>query len=129
MRIYFQQGGFMKYLLKILCNLMVLSLITLPLAGCDNPPWESGMVLALKVETPKNGTTVTTPNVVVGGRVNGTQSEQAKVAINGTDVPVKDRKFSSDIPLTEGANVLNIAASSGGATLKESVTVTYAPPK
>ncbi|PKN28816.1 MAG: hypothetical protein CVU64_11385 [Deltaproteobacteria bacterium HGW-Deltaproteobacteria-21] len=110
-------------------SLLIIALLTLLLTGCDSPPWESGMVLALKVETPKNGTTVTTPNVVVGGRVNGSQAAQAKVAINGTDVPVKDRKFSSNITLTEGTNVLNIAASSGGAALRENVTVTYAPSK
>lgn len=108
---------------------MVLSLIALSLAGCDSPPWESGMVLTLNVETPKNGTTVTAPSVVVGGRVNGSQAAQAKVAINGTDVPVKDGKFSCNIKLTEGTNVLNIAASSGGAALREHVTVSYAPSK
>jgi hypothetical protein len=53
----------------------------------------------------------------------------AKVAVNGADVPVKDKKFSSSVTLNEGANVLNIAASSGGAGLKESVTVTYKPAK
>jgi hypothetical protein len=115
--------------IKLVIGLLVVSLFGLPLTGCESPPWESGMVLTLKVDAPKDGTTVTTSSVIVEGRVNGTQAVGAKVAVNGADVPVKDKKFSSSVTLNEGANVLNIAASSGGAGLKESVTVTYKPAK
>ncbi len=123
------KGDAMYNPLKILGSLLMLSLLTLPLAGCDSPPWESGMVLTLKVDTPKDGTTVTTSTLMIGGRVNGSQAAAAKVKINGADVPVKDKKFSHSVTLTEGTNVLSIAATSEGATLKENVAVTYTPAK
>ena len=103
--------------------------MVLPLTGCDNPPWESGMILVLKVDTPRDGTTVTTSTVTVGGRVTGTQSASAKVKINGADLPVKDGKYSASITLTEGANAINIVAEGGGANINEKVTVTYVPAK
>jgi uncharacterized lipoprotein YajG len=112
---------------RLLCGLIMILLPALPLTGCDNPPWESGMVLALKVDTPKNGTTVTTSPVTVSGRVNGTQASVAKVSINGTDVPVKDRKFSGSVNLSEGKNAILVVATGGGATLNHNATVTYKP--
>jgi hypothetical protein len=114
---------------KLLSILFVLSLLALPLTGCDNPPWEGGMILTLKVNTPRDGTTVTTPTVTVSGRVGGTEGPGAKVSINGVDVPVKDRKFSFDVTLNEGKNVINIDATSGPAKLNEKVNVTYVPAK
>ena len=114
---------------KLLGILFVLSLLALPLTGCDNPPWESGMVLNLKVDTPRDGTTVTTSTVTVSGRVAGSESAGAKVSINGADVPIKESKFSTDVTLTEGKNVINIVASSGQASPNEKVTVTYVPAK
>jgi hypothetical protein len=117
-------------LLKLIGILVMLSLLALPLTGCDSPPWEGGMVLVLKVDTPRNGTTVTTSTVTVSGRVVGTQSAAAKVRINKADVSVKDGKFSTSVTLTEGINVINIAATaSGGVEESEKVTVTYVPPK
>jgi hypothetical protein len=114
---------------KLLGILFVFSLLALPLTGCDNPPWESGMILNLKVDTPRDGTTVTTSTVTVNGRVGGSESAGAKVSINGADVPVKDRKFSTDVTLTEGKNVINIDATYGQAKLNEKVNVTYVPAK
>ncbi|MCJ7470142.1 hypothetical protein MUO74_06550 [Candidatus Bathyarchaeota archaeon] len=119
----------MDKLFKLRGILFVLSLLALPLTGCDNPPWESAMVLNLKVDTPRDGTTVTTPTVTVNGRVTGTESAGAKVSINAADVPVKDHKFSIDVTLTEGKNVINIDATSGAAKLNEKVNVTYVPAK
>jgi Glucodextranase, domain B len=119
----------MANLFKFPGILFVLSLLALPLAGCDSPPWESGMVLNLKVDTPRDGTTVTTPTVTVGGRVTGTERAGAKLTINGADVPVKDDKFSTSVTLTEGTNVIDIVAESGGAKLNQKLTVTYAPAK
>ena len=115
--------------IKLLSILFVVSLLALPLTGCENPPWESGNTLILKVDTPKDGTTITTSTVTVGGHVKGSESAGAKVSINGADVPVKDLKFSTDVTLTEGKNVINIVATSGQANLKEQVTVTYVPAK
>ena len=109
--------------------LFVLSLMVLPVAGCDNPPWDSGMSLVLKVDTPEDGATITTPTVTVSGRVTGTQSGAAKIKVNDAEVFLKDGKFSTLVTVNEGANVINIAAASGAAALKEEVTITYVPAK
>ena len=119
----------MASVLRLLGILFALSLLALPLTGCDSPPWETGMVLNLKLDMPRDNTTVTTSAVTVGGRVTGTQKAGAKVTINGADVPVKDDKFSASITLTEGKNVIDIVAESGGAKPSQKVTVTYAPAK
>lgn len=119
----------MEKLFKVLGVLFVFSLVALPLAGCDSPPWESGMALSLKVTSPKDGTTVTTSPVTVSGRVVGTQSKAAKVRINDQEVAVKDDKFSADVMLTEGTNVIHVVAASGAVTQSKEVTVTYSPVK
>jgi len=119
----------MDKLFKLLGILFVLSLLALPLTGCDNPPWEGGMVLILKVDAPKDGTTVNTSTVTVNGRVVGTESAGAKVSINGADVPVKDGKFSTNVTLTEGKNIIKISAKGGQANPEEIRTVNYAPAK
>ena len=119
----------MNNLFKLIGILFVLSLLALPLTGCDNPPWERGMALNLKVDTPRDGTTVTTSTVTVSGRVSGTESAGAKVSINGADAPVQDGKYSANITLTEGKNVINIVATGGQAKPNEQVTVTYVPAK
>jgi Glucodextranase, domain B len=119
----------MANLLKFVGMLFVLSLLAVPLGGCDNPPWDSGMTLGVKVNTPRNGTTVTTSTVTVAGRVIGTEKAGAKVTINGVDVPVKDDKFSSSVTLTKGTNVINVVAESGAAKPNQQVTVTYAQAK
>jgi hypothetical protein len=119
----------MDKLFKLIGILFVLSLLALPLTGCDNPPWEGGMILNLKVDTPRDGTTVTTSTVTVSGRVSGTQSAGASVRINDADVPVKDGKFSTNVTLTEGKNVINIVAKVDQAKPNETVTVTYVPAK
>jgi hypothetical protein len=119
----------MDNLFKILGILFALSLLVLPLTGCNSAPWDTGRVLVLKVDEPRGGTTVTASTVKVGGRVLGTQRAGAKLTINGADVPVKDDKFSTNVTLTEGTNVINIDAEASGAKLKEKVTVTYLPTK
>lgn len=115
--------------IKVLGILLVVSLLVLPPTGCSNPPWDSGTILSLKVDEPRNGTTVTTSTIPVSGRVLGAQRAEAKVTINGAAVPVKDGKFSTSLTLTEGANVITIVASSGQANPSQKVTVTYAPAK
>lgn len=119
----------MDKLFKLLGILFVLSLLALPLTGCDSYPWERGMALNMKVDTPRDGTTVTTSTVTVSGRVSGSESAGAKVSINGADASVKDGKFSANVTLTEGKNVINIVATSGQAKPEEQVTVTYVPAK
>lgn len=119
----------MNSLSKLLGSLVVCFLLALPLTGCETPPWEAGMSLAVMVDTPRDGTTVTTPTVTVSGRVVGSQKAAAKVRINDAEVPVKDDKFSTDATLTEGKNVINVVAMVGAAAPTKKVTVTYAPGK
>ena len=114
---------------KLAGVLLVLSLWVLPLIGCDNPPWESGMALTLKIESPQDGTTVSASTVTVSGRVNGTQSAAAKVKINGAEVPVNGGKFSTSGTLTEGTNVVNVITEGGGVNLNKKVNITYVPAK
>jgi nitrogen fixation protein FixH len=83
----------------------------------------------MKVDTPKDGTTVNTLTVTVSGRVGGSESKGAKVSINSADVPVEDGKYSTNVTLTEGKNVINIVATNGQAKPNEQVTVTYVPAK
>jgi hypothetical protein len=115
----------MDKLFKLLSILFVLSLLALSLTGCT----ESSMILNLTVDTPKDGTTVNKPTVTVSGSVGGKEPKGAKVTINNADVPVNDGKFSADVTLTEGKNVIDIVAKSGQAAPKATVTVTYVPAK
>ena len=121
----------MRKLFKLPGILFVISLLALPLTGCEVPPWESGMTLSLKVDSPRDGTTVTTSTITVSGYVAGTESASAKVTVNGADVPVKDGKFSINVTLTEGTNVIKVVAtsSSSAAAPSQTVTVTYVPAK
>ena len=115
----------MNKLIKLLGILFVLSLLALPLSGCT----DNAMTLILKVDTPKDGTTVNTSTVTVSGRLAGIQAAGAKVSINGADALVKEDKFSTDVTLNEGKNVINIDATNGSAKLNQQVTVTYVPAK
>lgn len=119
----------MNTIFKLLGICFVLSLLALPLAGCDELPWDSGMALNLKVDAPKDGTTVTTSTVTVSGRVLGSQGAAARLTINNAAVPIKEKKYSTSVTLTEGTNVINVVATSGAAEINKKVTVTYAPAK
>lgn len=119
----------MGTILRILGVLIVLSVLALPLTGCESAPWDSGMVLVVKVDEPRDGSTVSDPSVAVGGRVLGTQRAGAKVSVNGEGVPVKNDKFSTSVKLTEGKNVINVDAEASGAKPSQKVTVTYLPAK
>ena len=99
------------------------------MTGCDVAGVGAGKTLAVKVDTPKDGTTVNTPTVTVSGRVGGSESKGENVSINNVDAPVTDGKFSSNVTLTEGKNVITVVATSGQATAEEKVTVTYVPAK
>ena len=119
----------MNTLFKLLGSFFVLFLMTLLLTGCETAPWDSGMALGVKVDTPRDGTTVTTSAVTVSGRVVGTQKAVARVRVNDADVPVKDDKFSTSATLSEGKNVISVVATASGAAPSQKVTVTYVPAK
>jgi hypothetical protein len=113
--------------LKLLCIIFLLFLLAFPLTGCGERDAERTLIV--KVDSPKDGTTVTTPTVTVSGHLLGTDSYAAKVIINDVEVPVKDGKFSTDVKLTEGKNTIVIYGRVNQVNLKEKVTVTYVPAK
>ena len=115
----------MNKLFKLIGIFFVLSLLALTLTGCT----DGSSVLTLKIDTPANDTSVTTSTVTVSGHVGGTEKASAKVIINDVEVPVKDGKFSTDVKLTEGKNIINVGGTVGTFSLKEPVTVTYVPAK
>lgn len=117
----------MADIFRIVRVVFMLALLALPLTGCSD--FGSGMTLALKVDTPKDGSTVNTPTVTVSGRLAGSESKGAKVSINSADAPVTDDKYSTIITLTEGKNVITVVATSGQSRPSEQVTVTYVPAK
>jgi hypothetical protein len=112
--------------LKLLCVMFLLSLLAFPLTGCNR---DSERTLIVKVDSPKDGDTVTTPTVTVSGRLLGTDSYAAKVIINDVEAPVANDKFSADVKLTEGKNLIVIYGRVNQVNLKEKMTVTYVPAK
>ncbi len=115
----------MHSLFKSVCILFVIAFLVFPWAGCENPPWDAGMTLVLKVDAPKDGATVNTPTITVSGRVSGTEAKGAKVTVNDIDANAKDGKYSVNIALTEGKNVINVVATGGQAKPTQQLTVTY----
>jgi pyruvate carboxylase len=86
---------------------------------------ESAMILILNVDTPQDKTTVSMPTVTVSGTVTKT----AEVKINNMVVLFKGNKFSTDIKLTEGSNVITVVAKSGKDTETKTLTIIYNPSK
>lgn len=115
----------MNKLLKVFLIFLLPLLTVLPLSGCA----DSGKTLSLYVDTPKDGTTVSTPAVTVSGQVKGKQSAAASVKVNDIDAPVKDGKYSVEVPLKEGQNIIKVVAAAERANLKEQRTVTYSAAK
>lgn len=111
----------MNNLIKLAAILLVISLLAFSISACPG----GAMILALTVDTPQDGATVTVSPITVSGTVNKTD----KVKINDVVVPVKDGKFSTDIKLTEGSNVINVVATSGKETVDKTVKVIYNPSK
>jgi len=116
----------MHHRLRFIGLILALSLLVLPLIGCE---FGSGMTLAVKVDTPNDGDTVNTPTVTVSGRLGGTERKGAKVKVNDVDATVTDDKYSANVTLTEGKNVITVVAAQGQSKPEEKVTVTYVPAK
>ena len=111
----------MNNLSKLLRILVLISLLALPITAC----MEGSMVLILTLDTPQDKTTVSASPVTVSGTVTKT----AEVKINDVVVPIKGGKFSTDLKLTEGSNVINVVATSGKDSVTKTVTITYNPGK
>ena len=110
--------------MRHICKFVGVSLVILsflPIAACT----EGAMVLMVTVDTPQDGATVSASPVTVSGTVNKT----AEVKVNDVVVPVKGGKFSTDVKLTEGNNVINVVATKGTDSAKQTVNVIYKPSK
>jgi hypothetical protein len=97
----------------------MISLLALPISAC----MDRALTLIMTVDTPQDKTTVSASPATVSGTVNKT----AEVKINDVVVPVKGSKFSADIKLTEGGNVITVVATSGKDTVQKTLTIVYNP--
>ena len=111
----------MNNLIKLVGILFVLSLLALSISAC----MDSATVLMITVDTPQDKATVDASPVTVSGTVN----KKAEVKINDLAATIKDGKFSTDVKLTEGSNVIKVVATTGKETVEKTVTVTYNPSK
>jgi len=118
---YWRKELIVNNLSKLLRISLLITLLALPITAC----WESAMTLVLTVDTPQDKATVSGSPVTVSGTVNKT----AKVKINDVVVPIKGGKFSTDVKLTEGSNVINVVATSGEDSVTKTLTITYNPSK
>lgn len=107
----------MNSLSKLLRISLLIALLALAITAC----MESSMVLILTVDTPQDKAAVSASPVTVSGTV----SKTAEVKINDVVVPVKGGKFSTEIKLTEGSNVITVVAKSGKDTETKTLTITY----
>lgn len=79
---------------------------------------------AITLTEPADLSVVSTPDIVVAGTVD--DPSITVVSINGADVSVTDGSFSTTISLSEGDNVITVAAiDDAGNTSQINVTVTY----
>ena len=111
----------MNNLIKLVGILFVLSLLALSISAC----MDSATVLVMTVDTPQDKADVGASPITVSGTVN----KKAEVKINDVVVTIKDGKFSTDVKLTEGSNVIKVVATTGKETVEKTVTVTYNPSK
>jgi len=107
----------MNHLSKFVGISLMIFLLALSISAC----MDSATVLMITVDTPQDKATIGASPVTVSGTVN----KKAEVKINDVIVPVKDGKFSTDIKLTEGDNVIKVVGTTGKDTVEKTVTVTY----
>jgi hypothetical protein len=111
----------MGKVVRLICILLALSLLSLAIAGCFTE------TLTLGVRQPLDGQVVGEPTV----RVNGSASDpKATVTVNGIEAPVGEYgNFEMHVDLTEGENTITTVATRGSETVTETITVTYTPGK
>jgi hypothetical protein len=110
----------MGKVVRLICILLTLSLLTLAIAGCFTQE------LTLNVTQPRDGRVVNQPTV----RVNGSVSDpNAIVTVNGIETPVGEYGFEFHVDLVEGENTITITATRDSETVTETITVIYTPEK
>jgi hypothetical protein len=93
--------------------LLALPLLALAPAGCggDDRPATPQRAVRLDVREPRDTATVSGERVRVAGRV---VPASAQVYVLGQPVAVEQGAFSVEVPLEEGANVVDVAAAAVG---------------
>jgi len=102
-------------------------LAALALAGCDgdDPPPPDPPAVRLTITAPLDASTVQSDTVALAGRVS---PARAAVSVLGEPAQVVDGSFSTDVPLEEGANVIDVAATMPGRSAAfAALRVTYDP--
>jgi hypothetical protein len=84
---------------------------------------------AVRIASPADGTTVSSPNVTLTGTA-AAGSGIKSLVVGGQAVPVaSDGTWSAQVPLSSGSNPVTAVATDGaGATTQAQVTVVYQPP-
>lgn len=112
----------MDKLSKLLCALLVISLLALPLLGCKE--------FTVSVIDPGDGATFTESTITVKGFVS---DAKATVWVNDSIVAVsKKGLYLTEVTLTEGENIIKVVAARGKEgkwkdAVGRTVTVTYSP--
>lgn len=108
-------------------RLPIALLLALGIAGCggdDKPPPDPPAV-RLTISSPIDPSTVKDDSVEVSGRVS---PARASVLVLGKATPVTGGAFSTEVPLKEGVNVIDVAASMPGrSSAFAAVRVSYDP--
>ena len=114
----------MNKLAKLICALLIISLLAIPMVGCSKP-------LSLRITTPMNESIVDTSPVEVRGYVS---DSKATVWVGDTTVTTVSKQgyWSTKLELVEGENTFIVTAARGKPdnwkdTVAWSVTVTYSP--
>ena len=84
--------------------------VALQACGDDAEP-PRAVPVKLEVTVPQDGATVRAETVAVEGTV---QPAGSQVQVLGKDVDVSDGRWSADVPLEPGANLVDVAASAEG---------------
>lgn len=108
----------MVKVVRLICILLVISLLATAIVGCTG-------YLNVSLTRPKDGAVVKTSPV----RVNGTVSDKkARVTVNDVEVAVSTYGgFETHVMLNEGQNTITVVATKGKKTASKVVTVTYTP--
>ena len=113
----------MSKLAKLICALLIISLLAVPMAGCAKP-------LTVSILAPMEGSTIDTSPVEVRGYVS---DSKATVWVSDTTVTVsKKGYYSTELELAEGENTIKVTAARGKPgkwknVMQRIVTVTYSP--
>jgi hypothetical protein len=94
--------------LRITMLLLPLGLVP-ALAGCGGTPEPRQASVRLAVSSPSDGASVTEPAVAVAGTV---APPASTVLVGGRRVSARNGSFSAQVPLSPGANVVDVLASS-----------------